>query len=98
MTELEVRKLVGLETVLKFDCLVDNIADFKTVRPLLVDGDYKHYIVSVFYEDCNVIQNYDSLDGFLATMQIFEVTEISDTQTDHKNIYHNKYQETLIIK
>ena len=33
MTELEVRKLVGLETVLKFDCLVDNIADFKTVRP-----------------------------------------------------------------
>jgi hypothetical protein len=98
MTELEVRKLVGNETLLQFDCLVDNIADFKTVRPMLVDGDYKHYKVSVFYEDCNVLHNYDSLDGFLRTMQIFEVTEISDTQSDHKNIYHNKYQEKLIIK
>ena len=98
MTETEVRELVGLETVLEFECIIDNIAEFKTLKPVFVDGDYRHYKVSVFYEDCDVLFKHDSLDGFLESMQIFEVTQIINTESNIINIYHNKYQETLIIK
>ena len=97
MTELEVRKLVGLNTILKFDYLVDNIVEYKTVQPSLVDGNYINYKLSFFYEDCDTIFDYDTLDGFLGTMQVFEVTEISDSAADYNNIYYNKYKEKLTI-
>lgn len=98
MTEQEVRQLVGHKTILKFDYLVDSVAEYKTVTPVLIDDQYKNYKVSFFCESFDAIFAYDSLDGFLSTMQIFEVTVITDSPSDYNNIYINTYQEKLIIK
>ena len=68
--------------VFEFEIMCDGVADYKTVLPLLIDGNYQHFKVSLFPNE-NPFCKYDCLDGLLGAMQIFEVYLLNATTNEH---------------
>ena len=62
-------------TMFKFDIVSDGIANYKTINPILYNGNYIEFIISFFVEDKPFIC-YDDLDGLLNDLQIFEVKSV----------------------
>lgn len=89
-TEEQVIELIGKDTALEFQCLVDNVMDYKTVLPVLVDGSYVYYLISLFYEDSQPFLNYENLNK-LSRFKIFEVIEITETNNITETLYHKKF-------
>ena len=83
--EKEVRDFFG-STTLKFHFMCDGVAEFKTVRQMLVNHQYKDFKVSLFPDD-NPFGAYDSLDDLLSVCQIFEVEDLETGII----LYHQKY-------
>lgn len=89
-TEQEVLELIGKDTALKFECFMDNVIDYKTVVPVLVNGNYVNYLISLFYKDLDSFLNYETLDG-LSRFRIFEVIEVYQTENQLETLYHKTF-------
>lgn len=89
-TEEQVLELIGKDTALKFECFVDGVMDYKTVLPVLVDGNYVNYLICLFYEDLQPFLKYETLSS-LSKFKIFEVIEVLETSNTTETLYHKKY-------
>lgn len=91
-TEKEVRKHFKNEA-LEFEILCDGVADYNTLVPTLIDGDYYTFKISFFVKD-NAFAKYDKLDGLLGASQVFEVYAFNCRERKSTyHLYQNKYEE-----
>jgi len=92
MSRGQIIELVGENTVLEFQCMVDSVMEYKTVIPLLREGEYIHYKIMFFYEEGEVVFRNDTLSGFLDKFQIFELAEVRDLPKQYKVLYTETYK------
>ena len=77
--------------IFKFEIICDNVAQFKTVRPIEIDGNYTDFQVST-YPESKPFMCYDSLDDLMGDMKIFEVYSINTFTNEHKPLYYNTHE------
>ena len=92
MEKKQIIELVGKDTVLEFQCMVDSVMEYKTVIPQLVGGEYIDYKIMLFHEMLQPIFRSDTLSGFLDKFQIFELAEVRDLPTQYKEIHSEQYK------
>ena len=88
--EKEIRDFFGGE-VFKFQCLVEGIAEFETVKTMWHQEQMIDYRIELFI-DHNSFLNYDTLDGLLEPMQIFRVSGIIEG-SKWFNLYEHKVDD-----
>ena len=90
-TEQQIREFFK-DNTLKFEIMVDGVADYLTVLPILIDGNYYNFKVSFFTKD-NPFAAYDNCNGLLSVCQVFEVYALDTRNQETHHLYQNKYEE-----
>jgi len=99
--EKQIADLIGKNTLLKFESLIEGIVTYKTVKPLT--DDYKgliDYEIQFFITDeQSILLDIDDLDAtygsHLSDLRVFEVYEIyaENLSIIKRNKLYNKFQE-----
>jgi hypothetical protein len=87
-----VLNFIGKRTILKFSCLVDNIAEFESVVPKTLNEEYYNLRVSIFYDGGQDLLCYEEGE-YLIDINRFQVFElwITNLGGEKECIYHRKY-------
>ena len=88
MTKLEVLNLVGKETTVKFNSLIDGIVSYQTLIPFIEDGCLSCYELSFFYNADVAILEFDELGDI--NLELFELNVININDEKANTLYPSK--------
>ena len=88
MTKLEVLNLVGKETTVKFNSLIDGIVSYQTLVPFIEDGFLSCYELSFFYNADVAILEFDELGDI--NLELFELNVININDEKASTLYPSK--------
>ena len=89
-TEEQVRTFFS-DKVVKFDIMCDGVADYSTVIPISIDGNYYNFKISFFVED-KPFAAYDNVNGLLLDCQVFEVYALTTMNQETHHLYQEPYK------
>jgi len=84
-------RLIGRNTALKFEYLVDGVATYRTVVGKTIDGNYVDMQIDVFYEPLGDLLNFCTVGFLTFKRQVFELKIIHPTPNSTETLYHKKY-------
>tara|TARA_R110000782_G_scaffold256703_1_gene345808 strand:+ start:365 stop:670 length:306 start_codon:yes stop_codon:yes gene_type:complete len=92
--EQAILNLIGKDSAVKFEHLLDGVIRFETVLPKLIGGNHTEFRIDVFYEEMdgffNDILAYETLEFAMNKRQVFEVYQVTNGYS--VNIYHRKWE------
>ena len=82
--------------IFHFDLRCDGVLTYRSVTPMIMDGDYCHFIVEVFDQE-QVLYQFISFEDLIYKTKIFEVIKLPMISNPQKEVlFHQKFDEDEI--
>ena len=79
--------------IFHFDLRCDGVLTYRSVTPMLMDGNYCHFIVEVFDQE-QVLYQFTSFEDLVHKAKIFEVVKLPMINNNEREVlFHQKFDE-----
>ena len=92
VNEQAVVNILGKDTVMKFECMMDNVITYKTPYPKWIKDSLTFYELDVFLNDCDSFCDYEKVTDLTFKREVFRLVEIND-KDEKQTIYYNPKQK-----